>query len=114
MGAEQIMSFVYTFIISQCIFWILKQRGQIKKLNAEKEIIERSEERWENLYRSQISSLQSRIDYLLKYRHIDNDNISPDIVQAVKYAMKHAHPDNGGNAEDFIRFKKVYEKLTNN
>lgn len=33
-------------------------------------------------------------------------------VEAVKYAMKHAHPDNGGDAEDFIRFKKCYEKLT--
>lgn len=32
--------------------------------------------------------------------------------EAVKYAMKHAHPDNGGNAQDFMRFQKVYEELT--
>lgn len=40
--------------------------------------------------------------------------ISKDTVDAVRYAMKHAHPDNGGNAEDFIKFKKVYEEITNN
>ncbi len=40
-------------------------------------------------------------------------SISKDTVDAVRYAMKHAHPDNGGNAEDFIRFKKCYEDLTN-
>ena len=26
--------------------------------------------------------------------------------------MKKSHPDNGGNAEDFMRFQKVYEELT--
>lgn len=34
-------------------------------------------------------------------------------IEAVKYAMKHAHPDNGGNSEDFIKFKNLYEQLTN-
>lgn len=33
-------------------------------------------------------------------------------IEAVKYAMKKSHPDNGGNAEDFMRFQKVYEELT--
>ena len=32
-------------------------------------------------------------------------------IEAVKYAMKKSHPDNGGNAEDFMRFQKVYEEL---
>lgn len=39
--------------------------------------------------------------------------IPKDMVDVVRYAMKHAHPDNGGNAEDFIRFQKCYEELTN-
>lgn len=39
--------------------------------------------------------------------------IPQDTIEAVKYAMKHAHPDNGGSAEDFIKFKKCYEDLTN-
>lgn len=33
-------------------------------------------------------------------------------IEAVKYAVKKSHPDNGGNAEDFMRFQKVYEELT--
>lgn len=41
-------------------------------------------------------------------------NVSQDEIDAVRYAMKHAHPDNGGNLEDFIKFKKVYEEITNN
>lgn len=40
--------------------------------------------------------------------------IPKDMVDTVRYAMKHAHPDNGGNTEDFIKFKKVYEEITNN
>ena len=43
----------------------------------------------------------------------ENSNVPPNTIQAVKYAMKHTHPDNGGNAEDFIKFQKVYEELTN-
>jgi len=44
----------------------------------------------------------------VRYAH----QIPQDTIEAVKYAMKHAHPDNGGNEEDFIKFKKCYEKLT--
>lgn len=39
-------------------------------------------------------------------------DISKDEIEAVKYAMKKSHPDNGGNAEDFMRFQKVYVELT--
>ena len=35
-----------------------------------------------------------------------------DIVEAVKYAMKMSHPDNNGNAEDFVKFRKLYKDLT--
>lgn len=38
--------------------------------------------------------------------------IPKDTIEAVRYAMKHAYPDNGGNAQDFMRFQKVYEELT--
>lgn len=53
---------------------------------------------------------------LRQYRGITNfsirNSILKDTIKAVKYAMKHAHPDNGG-ADDFIKFQKVYEELTN-
>lgn len=38
--------------------------------------------------------------------------VSQEVIDAVRYAMKKSHPDNGGNAEDFMRFKKVYEEVS--
>lgn len=42
---------------------------------------------------------------------VDNTIINNDIKEAVKYAMKKSHPDNNGNAEDFDKFRKLYEKI---
>ena len=39
--------------------------------------------------------------------------VAPDIEEAVHYAMIKAHPDNGGNQEDFIKFRKLYERINN-
>lgn len=36
---------------------------------------------------------------------------SPEIKEAVKYAMKSAHPDNGGDAQDFMKFRELYNKI---
>lgn len=38
---------------------------------------------------------------------------SLEIEEAVHYAMVKAHPDNGGNQEDFIKFRKLYERINN-
>lgn len=38
---------------------------------------------------------------------------SPEILETVHYAMIKAHPDNGGKQEDFIKFRKLYERLNN-
>lgn len=35
-----------------------------------------------------------------------------EIIEAVKYAMKMSHPDNNGNAEDFMKFRKLYKEIT--
>lgn len=37
--------------------------------------------------------------------------INEDIKQAVKFAMIKSHPDKGGKTEDFIKFRKLYNKL---
>lgn len=34
-----------------------------------------------------------------------------DVKDAVKYAMKKSHPDNGGSAEDFRKFRELYEEM---
>ena len=33
------------------------------------------------------------------------------ILDAIKYAMKKSHPDNGGNAEDFKKFRDLYNSM---
>lgn len=38
---------------------------------------------------------------------------TPDIKEAVHYAMVKAHPDNGGKQEDFVKFRKLYERMNN-
>lgn len=38
---------------------------------------------------------------------------TPDIKEAVHYAMIKAHPDNGGKQEDFVKFRKLYERMNN-
>ena len=35
------------------------------------------------------------------------------LLDALKLAVKTTHPDNGGNSNDFIRFKKAYDKYLN-
>lgn len=34
-----------------------------------------------------------------------------EIIEAVKYAMKKSHPDNGGNAEDFKKYRELYNRI---
>lgn len=34
-----------------------------------------------------------------------------DVRDAVKYAMKKSHPDNGGSADDFRKFRELYEEM---
>lgn len=36
---------------------------------------------------------------------------TPDIKEAIHYAMIKAHPDNGGKQEDFVKFRKLYERM---
>lgn len=38
---------------------------------------------------------------------------TPDIKEAIHYAMIKAHPDNGGKQEDFVKFRKLYERMNN-
>ena len=105
------ITFIITFVVTQLIFQCLRMRFKIKELKQEKERIERSSEIFENMYRTEISVLQNRINTLYKMR-LDRGAVSKDVIDAVHYAMKKSHPDNGGKAEDFMRFKKVYEEVS--
>ena len=73
-------------------------------------------------YYNQITRLK-RLNYLLEEKvkiletqsHTTTQHINPadqEIIEAVKYAMKMSHPDNNGNAEDFMKFRKLYKEIT--
>ena len=40
-----------------------------------------------------------------------NISAEPNIKEAVRYAMLKSHPDNGGKSEDFVKFRKLYERM---
>lgn len=45
------------------------------------------------------------------YNTSNSNVVSNDIKEAVKFAMKKSHPDNGGSAEEFDKFRKLYERM---
>lgn len=59
--------------------------------------------------------LEQKIKILETSTDMETQHINPadqEIIEAVKYAMKMSHPDNNGNAEDFMKFRKLYKKIT--
>lgn len=65
----------------------------------------------ENLYLKSLVDTYQEV-YGNKSHSENSHSIPQGTIEAVKYAMKKSHPDSGGNAEDFIKFRKVYEELT--
>lgn len=96
------------------IIFVIEKCREVKRLKNEIARIERSRDRWEDYYRGRIDKLQKIVDEDTKHRIHAVSEIPQGTIEAVKYAMKKSHPDNGGNAEDFMRFQKVYEELTGN
>ena len=45
------------------------------------------------------------------YNFCNNQINNQEIIEAVKYAMKKSHPDNGGNAEDFKKYRELYNRI---
>lgn len=131
------MAIVVIIAISASI--IINQYINIRKLKLDNEIAKLSIKEIRNNYEMRIRLSEcdsSQMDALKKknaalllenmrlkqlidaYRNVywwtsQLPQISQDMVDTVKYAMKKTHPDNGGNSEDFVKFKKAYEELTN-
>ena len=96
--AIKIMFISELYIIAVAVVLGLKLKFKIEKLKTENQILLME-------YRVLLVRNQQKSTH--------NINSIPDgTAEAVKYAMKKAHPDNGGNAEDFMKFKKIYEELT--
>ena len=45
------------------------------------------------------------------YNSCNNQINNQENIEAVKYAMKKSHPDNGGNAEDFKKYRELYNRI---
>lgn len=45
------------------------------------------------------------------YNSCNSQINNQEIIEAVKYAMKKSHPDNGGNAEDFKKYRDLYNRI---
>lgn len=59
--------------------------------------------------------LEEKVKILKTQPEAATQHINPadqEIIEAVKYAMKMSHPDNNGNAEDFMKFRKLYKEIT--
>ena len=90
----------------------------IGELKCEKTRTENELRRENTIIQSELRKAQNKILQLERLvQHYEQNqfratSIPQGTMQAVKYAMTHAHPDNGGNAEDFVKFRKVYEELT--
>lgn len=59
--------------------------------------------------------LEEEVKILKTQPEAATQHINPadqEIIEAVKYAMKMSHPHNNGNAEDFMKFRKLYKEIT--
>ena len=61
-----------------------------------------------NSYKAQYDFLKNTINTMDNYNKVGNNQ---QIIDAIKYAMKKSHPDNGGNAEDFKKFRDLYNSM---
>lgn len=105
-----IFSFICLFILG-VMGWFLAYTYDKKILNLEKK---KRELKYE-LYKQHNDFIMLRAilqDYEIYHdKMTDQIKVSKDIVDAVKVAMKASHPDNNGKAEDFIKYKSLYEQL---
>lgn len=58
-------------------------------------------------YRIENDFLKNTINTIDKYKVNNNQQT----LEAIKYAMKKSHPDNGENAEDFKKFRDLYNSM---
>lgn len=68
-----------------------------------------------NFYYDNYVRLSKQLEQLNKQNNTENSYNNQinnqEIIEAVKYAMKKSHPDNGGNAEDFKKYRELYNRV---
>ena len=103
--------------------------GQIKKQERQKDdwqMLAKNAEREAarlrsgyNFYYDNYARLSKQLEQLKEQMNRQNDTYNfcnsqvnnQEVIEAVKYAMKKSHPDNGGNAEDFKKYRELYNRI---
>lgn len=98
MNVEKVIICLLSIIVLFCFIRISHLWKQINKQNFKIKELE-----------SDIVYYESKINILnFKFKELINNQ---EIIEAVKYAMKKSHPDNGGNAEDFKKYRELYNRV---
>ena len=90
------------FIFGLCNIAVKNQ--EIESLKFDIELLENRVK----TYKAQYDFLKNTINTMDNYYKVGNNQ---QIIDAIKYAMKKSHPDNGGNAEDFKKFRDLYNSM---
>ena len=83
---------------------LINKKNKIKALEADIELLKGRI----HSYKAQYYFLKNTINTMDNYYKVGNNQ---QIIDAIKYAMKKSHPDNGGNAEDFKKFRDLYNSM---
>ena len=99
-----IMEAIIILLIAFLFFELLSISDKNKEIESLKFDIELLKGRV-NSYKAQYYLLRNTVNTMNNYNKVGNNQ---QIIDAIKYAMKKSHPDNGGNAEDFKKFRDLY------
>lgn len=76
----------------------------------------RYERKMERLRQANVNLILDKMSFMSDANDKENgtynkEETRSDVKDAVKYAMKKSHPDNGGSADDFRKFRELYEEM---
>lgn len=79
-------------------------------------VMVRCERKIDKLRKTNRDLILEKMTFMSDANTVENDTYNKeetrsDVKDAVKYAMKKSHPDNGGSADDFRKFRELYEDM---
>lgn len=79
-------------------------------------VILRYEKKMDRLRQANVNLILDKMSFMSDANDKENgtynkEETRSDVKDAVKYAMKKSHPDNGGSADDFRKFRELYEEM---
>ena len=74
----------------------------------------RHERKMDQMRRTNVNLILDKMAFMsntVENNTYNKEETCSDVKDAVKYAMKKSHPDNGGSADDFRKFRELYEEM---